>query len=82
MNVIYLNGQFYLNRKWFLVSNQNHINGIENFWSQAKRHLRKFNGIPKAHFELYLKECEWRFNHSDLKSQIFLLKQLVKGGLG
>ncbi|HDL6067140.1 TPA: IS1595 family transposase, partial [Mannheimia haemolytica] len=25
---------------------------------------------------------EWRFNHSDLKSQIFLLKQLVKGGLG
>ncbi|MCB4227026.1 IS1595 family transposase, partial [Mannheimia haemolytica] len=24
----------------------------------------------------------WRFNHSDLKSQIFLLKQLVKGGLG
>ncbi|EME04320.1 TPA: transposase, partial [Mannheimia haemolytica] len=56
--------------------------GIENFWSQAKRHLRKFNGIPKAHFELYLKECEWRFNHSDLKSQIFLLKQLVKGGLG
>ncbi len=48
--------------------------------SQAKRHLRKFNGIPKAHFELYLKECEWRFNHSDLKSQIFLLKQLVKGG--
>jgi len=34
---------------------QNHINGIENFWNQAKRHLRKFNGIPKAHFELYLK---------------------------
>ena len=24
------------------------INGIENFWNQAKRHLRKFNGIPKA----------------------------------
>ena len=33
---------------------QNHINGIENFWNQAKRHLRKFNGIPKEHFELYL----------------------------
>ncbi|HDL3400756.1 TPA: transposase, partial [Mannheimia haemolytica] len=56
--------------------------GIENFWSQAKRHLRKFNGIPKVHFELYLKECEWRFNHSDLKSQISFLKQLVKGSLG
>ncbi|HDL3252639.1 TPA: IS1595 family transposase, partial [Mannheimia haemolytica] len=27
-------------------------------------------------------ECEWRFNHSDLKSQISFLKQLVKGSLG
>ncbi|HDL1148708.1 IS1595 family transposase, partial [Mannheimia haemolytica] len=25
---------------------------------------------------------EWRFNHSDLKSQISFLKQLVKGSLG
>ena len=25
----------------------NHINGIENFWNQAKRHMRKFNGIPR-----------------------------------
>ena len=40
-----------------------HINGIENFWNQAKRHLRKYNGIPKAHFHLFLKECEWRFNY-------------------
>ena len=53
--------------------------GIENFWNQAKRHLRKFNGIPKEHFELYLKECEWRFNNSEIKSQISILKQLVKG---
>jgi transposase len=40
-----------------------HINGIENFWNQAKRHLRRYNGVPKAHFELFLKECEWRFNY-------------------
>ena len=40
-----------------------HINGIENFWNQAKRHLRRYNGIPKAHFHLFLKECEWRFNY-------------------
>ena len=39
-----------------------HINGIENFWNQAKRHMRKFNGISKGSFALYLKECEWRFN--------------------
>src|SRR5262249_39352679 len=40
-----------------------HINGIENFWNQAKRHLRRYNGIPRAHFHLFLKECEWRFNY-------------------
>jgi len=34
-----------------------HINGIENFWNQAKRHMRKFNGIPRDHFGLFLKEC-------------------------
>ncbi|MDP0358773.1 IS1595-like element ISHps3 family transposase [Glaesserella parasuis] len=72
---------FRINHSTHFAEKQNHVNGIENFWNQAKRHLRKFNGIPKAHFELYLKECEWRFNHSNLKSQISILKQLVKGSL-
>ena len=39
-----------------------HINGIENFWSQAKRHLRRFNGVPKGSFPLFLQEVVWRFN--------------------
>lgn len=26
------------------------INDIENFWSQSKRHLRRFNSIPKSSF--------------------------------
>ena len=51
-----------------------HINGIENFWSQAKRHLRRYNGIPKAHFELFLKECEGRFNYG---SPSDLVKTLI-----
>ncbi|MCT8652990.1 IS1595 family transposase [Glaesserella parasuis] len=72
---------FRINHSTHFAEKQNHVNGIENFGNQAKRHLRKFNGIPKAHFELYLKECEWRFNHSNLKSQISILKQLVKGSL-
>lgn len=37
-----------------------HINGIENFWSFTKRRLAKFNGVKK-HFDLHLKECEWRY---------------------
>ena len=52
----------------------NHINGIENFWNQAKRILRKYNGIPKQHFHLFIKECEFRFNHGTPKQQLKLLK--------
>ena len=72
---------FRINHSTHFAERQNHINGIENFWNQAKRHLRKFNGIPKEHFELYLKECEWRFNNSEIKVQISILEQLVKSSL-
>jgi len=30
----------------------------DNFWNQAKRHMRKLNGVPKAQFGLNLKEFE------------------------
>jgi transposase-like protein len=44
----------------------NHVNGIESFWSLAKRRLARFNGIPKHTFYLHLKETEFRFNHRQL----------------
>ena len=50
----------------------NHINGIENFGNQAKRHLRKYKGIPKHHFPLFLQECEWRFNYGSPKGELYL----------
>jgi transposase len=52
-----------VNHKKTFVAGGRHVNGIENFWNQAKRHLRRFKGIPRANFHLYLKECEWRFNY-------------------
>lgn len=71
-----------INHSQLFADKRNHINGIENFWNQAKRHMRKFNGIPKEHFYLYLKECEWRFNYSNPKFQIKQLKQWVKDEMG
>ncbi|MEI5682783.1 IS1595 family transposase, partial [Mesorhizobium sp. CCNWLW179-1] len=50
-------------QKTFVQGPGRHINGIENFWNQAKRHLRRYNGIPRHNFHLFLKECEWRFNY-------------------
>ena len=48
---------------------KNHINGTENFWSQEKRVLRKYNDIPKTTFPLFLKECEFRFNYGTPKQK-------------
>jgi transposase len=59
----------------FAKPNGNHINGIENFWNQAKRVLRKYNGIPKENFNLFLKECEFRFNYGTPNEQLKLLKK-------
>lgn len=56
----------------------NHINGIENFWNQAKRHLRRFNGIPKEHFDLFIKECQFRFNHPEVDKQLEILHKLAE----
>ena len=67
-----------INHSELFADRQNHINGIENFWNQAKRHLRRFNGIPKDNFYLFLKECEWRFNGGDHKKLLNQLKQWTK----
>jgi transposase len=55
-----------------------HINGIENFWNQAKRTLSRYNGIPSAHFHLFLKEAEFRFNHGTPIEQLRTLKRWAK----
>jgi transposase len=64
-----------INHSKLFANKQNHINGIENLWNQAKRHMRRFNGIPRKHFPLFLKECEWRFNNPNPNTQLNQLKQ-------
>lgn len=67
-----------INHSKLFANKHNHINGIENFWNQAKRHLRRFNGIKKEHFHWFLKECEWRFNGGDHKMLLNQLKYWYK----
>lgn len=47
---------FRINHSKLFADKENHINGIENFWSQAKRHMHKFNDVPKEHFGIFFKE--------------------------
>ena len=55
---------------------ERHINGIESFWSYAKRRLAKFNGVAKHAFYFHLKETEYRFNHRHDNLYLKLLKLL------
>jgi len=69
----------YINRIGSSISiakGKNHVNGIESFWSYAKRRLLKFNGIHKAKFLLHLKESEFRRNMRI--THVNMYKELLK----
>jgi len=57
---------------------KNHINGIESFWSYAKRRLSKFNGLASHRFHIHLKECEFRWNHRNQNLYAIMLKIFQK----
>ena len=64
-----------INHSKLFANGRNHINGIENYWNQAKRVLRKYNGIPEKQFYWFLKETEFRFNYGSHKEQLKMLKK-------
>lgn len=63
------------------VRGTQHINGIESFWSFAKRRLAKFNGLHHRTFYLHLKATEWRFNPRRQNPYRQLLQLLAKNPL-
>ena len=67
-----------INHSKLFARGKNHINGIENFWNQAKPQMRKFNGIKQDNFYWFLKECEWRFNGGNHRQLLTRLKYWYK----
>jgi len=63
------------------ANGKRHINGIEYFWSCAKRRLMKFHGILKKTFYLHLKECEFRFNYRNPNNYKLVLEMLRENSL-
>ena len=57
---------------------KSHVNGIEAFWSFAKRRMTKLNWIRSNKFHLHLKECEFRYNYGNEKEESLriLLKRM------
>lgn len=64
----------------YVAQDGSHINGIEAFWSFAKRRLTKFNGIARTTLQLHIKECEFRYNNKD--NVLGALKQILTNARG
>lgn len=47
---------------------------VRSFWQASARLLRRFNGVPRQHLLLYLKECEWRFNDGTPEARMDTLR--------
>lgn len=63
------------------VRGKSHVNGIESFWSFAKRRLAQFNGLTDETFVLHLTECQFRFNSRKENIYDMLLTSLRKNPL-
>lgn len=74
-----LNGykHYRINHSKEFARDNNHINGIESFWSYVKRKMRKHNGVSRGKFYFYLKESEFRFNHRGQDIYKLLLKIIL-----
>ena len=55
-----------------------HINGIEGFWSFAKRLYRQVHGVAPSNFPLYLAEYEFRYNHREEHLLTILFERLIQ----
>lgn len=55
-----------------------HINGIEGFWSYAKRLYRHVHGVDPENFPLYLAEYEFRYNHRGEHLMTLLYDRLIR----
>lgn len=66
--------KYYNRDRTVFAENGVHINGIESFWSYAKRRHQKFNGLRRTSFPTFLKETEFRFNTRNQDLYKILLK--------
>jgi len=63
------------------VRGKSHVNGIESFWSFAKRRLAQFNGLTDEKFIIHLTESQFRFNSRKKNIYDIMLKSLRKNPL-
>jgi len=61
-HALIVNGKTYhgIKRK---KQDEHRVQQVENFWGYTKTKLKTYYGVHKKHYDLYMKEMEFRFNH-------------------
>jgi transposase-like protein len=66
-----------MNPNGLSTTSSGQIKSLESFWSFTMRKLKKFTDLRK-YADLYLKECEWRWQRTNKELEQELSKMLLK----
>lgn len=65
-------------RKTKIIKVQNHFNNIITFWKYFEKAILKYKGLKSDTFIYFLKECEFKYNHTKEEAIELLIKQYFK----
>ncbi len=76
----YLNEFNSFKRKSKIIKVSSRINSIVTFWEYLEKALRKYRGIQHKNFAYFLKECEFKYNHTKASAQELLIDEYFTTG--
>ncbi len=67
-------------RRSKIIKINKRFNNIVTFWEYLEDALRKYRGIPTKNFVYFLKECEFKYNHTRALAQELLIQKYFTTG--
>ena len=55
-----------------------HFNNIVSFWDYFEKAILKYKGIKNNSFVYFLKECEFKYNHTNNEAIELLIEEYFK----
>ena len=61
-----------------IIKVEKHFNNIVSFWDYFEKAILKYKGIKNDSFIYFLKECEFKYNHTKYEATELLIEQYFK----
>lgn len=62
-----------------IIKVNKHLNNIVFFWDYFEKSIRKYKGVSDEKFGYFLKESEFKYNHTKDKAKDLLIQEYFKG---